>query len=456
MNILYEDNHIIVVEKPVNMPVQADESQDADLLSLVKAYIKERYQKPGDVYLGMVHRLDRPVGGVMVFARTSKAAARLTAQFATRAVGKGYVAVVQGECPAAGNLSDFLLKDAKTFSSRVVEKGTAGAKEARLAYRRLQVVRNQSLVDIALQTGRSHQIRVQFTHAGFPIWGDQRYNVAAVVGQQIALWAYSLKFQHPVQKTDMAFYSLPYGGAWEAFHRQIALLPLGIQLLYQDDDIVAINKPVGWEVSRADAGEDSLQAKLESAVGELHAVHRLDRKTSGIVVFARHAVAQRELEMAFAEHRVRKLYQCVVKGPVAREQAELHAYSVKDAQAATMQVVATPCPGAKEMITRYRVLAQADDLALLEVELITGRTHQIRAHLGSVGYPLLGDDKYGDWAFNRKYHMQAQVLVAVAIRFCFGKESVLRHLNQVELNVQPNFPSAVAAQLRLGDVTRRS
>ena len=150
MNILYEDNHLLVVEQPVNMPVQADASGDPDLLSCLKRYIKEKCGKPGEVYLGLVHRLDRPVGGVMVFARTSKAAARLTAQFASHAAKKRYVAVVTGDPLPEAALSDWLLKDETTFSSAVVPEGTAGAKLARLRYCCLAKRVNRALLDVEL------------------------------------------------------------------------------------------------------------------------------------------------------------------------------------------------------------------------------------------------------------------------------------------------------------------
>ena len=133
--VLYEDNHLLVVCKPPNVPVQADASGDEDLLTALKAYLKRKYGKPGEVYLGLVHRLDRPVGGAMVFARTSKAAARLTDQVRTRQMGRTYLAVVRGDPPGSGALRDFLLKDERTNTSRAVPEGTPGAKEARLTYR---------------------------------------------------------------------------------------------------------------------------------------------------------------------------------------------------------------------------------------------------------------------------------------------------------------------------------
>ena len=168
-HILFEDNHLLVVEKPANLPVQADASGDADLLSLCKAYVKEAYHKPGDAYLGLVHRLDRPVGGVMVFAKTSKAAARLTAQFKDRRAKKRYAAIVEGTAPADGECVDWLLKDEATNTTRVVKEGVEGAKKAVLRYRTLARENGTSLLDVELLTGRPHQIRVQLSSRKLPI-----------------------------------------------------------------------------------------------------------------------------------------------------------------------------------------------------------------------------------------------------------------------------------------------
>lgn len=200
-NILYEDNHIIVVEKKVNVPVQADDSHDKDLLTMIKEYLKEKYHKPGNVYLGLVHRLDRPVGGVMVFAKTSKAASRLSEQMRTKDIKKKYYAVVEGSVKECDTLVDQLLKDTKTNMVYVDSRG----KEAVLNYRRLKMINNLSLVDIELKTGRNHQIRVQFSSRNTPLWGDQRYNNNAKVGQQIALFSYYLSFVHPTTKELMEF-----------------------------------------------------------------------------------------------------------------------------------------------------------------------------------------------------------------------------------------------------------
>ena len=201
INVLYEDNHIIVVEKKINIPVQEDDSKDIDMLTIIKEYIKKKYNKPGNVYLGLVHRLDRPVGGVMVFAKTSKAASRLSEQVRTHQLKKKYYAVVEGNVKDEGILKDKLLKDTKTNIVRVSPNG----KEAELSYKLISKKDNLNLVDIDLKTGRSHQIRVQFSSRENPLYGDQRYNKNAKVGQQIALFAYSLSFYHPTTKEFLTF-----------------------------------------------------------------------------------------------------------------------------------------------------------------------------------------------------------------------------------------------------------
>lgn len=206
INIIYEDNHLLVVEKPINIPVQKDSSGDLDLLSILKNYLKEKYQKPGNVYLGLVHRLDRPVGGVMVFAKTSKAANRLSEQVRTHKLVKIYYAILDGKIEKRGHLVDCLLKDFKTNTVRVDSNG----KEAILDYELVKYFKGYSLVKISLKTGRSHQIRVQFSSRGYPLYGDQRYNKTAKSGEQIALFAKSLSFYHPITKELLTFeLSLP-------------------------------------------------------------------------------------------------------------------------------------------------------------------------------------------------------------------------------------------------------
>ena len=196
-----EDNHLLVVNKPINIPVQEDESKDKDLLNMLKDYIKEKYNKPGNVYLGLVHRLDRPVGGVMVFAKTSKCASRLSEQIRNKEFNKIYNAVVIGEINESGVLVDKLLKDEKTNIVKVDDKG----KEAILEYKRIKCIDNLSLIEVKLKTGRSHQIRVQLANLGFPLYGDQKYNKDAKVGEQIALFSKKISFAHPITKEIMNF-----------------------------------------------------------------------------------------------------------------------------------------------------------------------------------------------------------------------------------------------------------
>ena len=204
MQILYEDNHIIVVIKECNIPVQEDNSKDLDMLTMIKQYIKEKYNKPGNVYLGLVHRLDRPVGGVMVFAKTSKAASRLSEQIRNKSIEKRYIALTHNHTKEHEILKDKLLKNEKTNTSKIDEKG----KYAILEYNLIEYRNNMSLIDINLLTGRHHQIRVQLSHHGYPIYGDQRYGIDKE-GIQIHLWAYKLKVKHPVKDEIMEFTYYP-------------------------------------------------------------------------------------------------------------------------------------------------------------------------------------------------------------------------------------------------------
>ena len=201
INVIYEDNHLLVVEKPINIPTQEDNTKDKDLLTILKKYIKEKYNKPGNVYLGLVHRLDRPVGGIMVFARTSKAASRLSEQVRNKTFKKTYNAVVIGNIENTGKLKDNLLKDEKRNIVKIDKNG----KEAILNFIKLNYKNNMSLVEINLKTGRSHQIRVQMAHHGYPLFGDQKYNKTAKVGEQIALFAKKIEFIHPTTNELLTF-----------------------------------------------------------------------------------------------------------------------------------------------------------------------------------------------------------------------------------------------------------
>ena len=205
LNILYEDNHIIVVVKPYNVLSQGDSTGDTSIMDMIKDYLKEKYNKPGNVYLGLVHRLDRPVGGVMVFAKTSKAASRLCKNFQGHDVEKKYLAIVNGKLDdKKGEFVDYISKD-KNGNAFISDDG----KKAVLEYEVIEYNEefDCSLVSILLKTGRHHQIRVQFSNRGHYLLGDQRYGV--LDNKQISLFAYSLSFLHPITKERMVFQTFP-------------------------------------------------------------------------------------------------------------------------------------------------------------------------------------------------------------------------------------------------------
>lgn len=211
LKVLYEDNHIIVVEKPPNIPSQGDKTNDENMLDIIKGHIKEKYNKPGNVYVGLVHRLDRPVGGVMVFAKTSKAASRLSEQVRNKIFKKEYLAIVDGKLEnKSGTLEDYLLKNEKNNMSKVVPENTKNAKYAKLDYEVLKYDSdiNLSVLKVLLHTGRHHQIRVQLANCGHSICGDQKYGTRGR-GKQISLWAYSLTIVHPITKEKMKFEDVP-------------------------------------------------------------------------------------------------------------------------------------------------------------------------------------------------------------------------------------------------------
>jgi 23S rRNA pseudouridine1911/1915/1917 synthase len=211
LHILYEDNHIIVVCKPFNIPVMPDSSKDEDMFTIVKNYIKESCQKAGNVYLGIVHRIDRPTGGVMVFAKTSKAASRLSQSIREGEFEKKYLAVTVG-VPAEENatLVHYIKKNSITNVVNVVPSATEDAKRAELYYKVLEKVSGKiSLLEILLVTGRAHQIRVQLAHIKCPIFGDVKYGGDIAKGYNLALFASRLSFIHPVTKNRMVFIAYP-------------------------------------------------------------------------------------------------------------------------------------------------------------------------------------------------------------------------------------------------------
>ena len=217
LKVIYEDNHIIVVEKPVNIPSQGDKTGDIDMLSIIKKYLIKKYNKPGDAYVGLVHRLDRPTGGVMVFAKTSKAASRLSEQIRDKKFEKEYLVIVDGKLEnEVGTYEDFLLKNERTNTSKVVDEKNKNAKKAKLDYEVLKYNEetNLSLVKVKLHTGRHHQIRVQFASRNHSVYGDQKYGTRGR-GKQLCLWAYKLSFNHPVTKEKMEFTAYPGKiGSW--------------------------------------------------------------------------------------------------------------------------------------------------------------------------------------------------------------------------------------------------
>lgn len=223
LKILFEDNHIIVVEKPVNIPSQGDKTGDKDMLTIIKSYLIEKYNKPGDAYLGLVHRLDRPTGGVMVFAKTSKAAARLSEQVRNKEFEKEYLVIVDGKMEKEkGTFEDYLVKNEKTNTSKVTDSNNKNAKKAILDYEVLKYNEeiNLSLVKVKLHTGRHHQIRLQFASRNHSVYGDQKYGTRGR-GKQLCLWAYKLSFKHPISKEKLEYEDLPEKvGSWKILENE--------------------------------------------------------------------------------------------------------------------------------------------------------------------------------------------------------------------------------------------
>ncbi|MDA0377860.1 MAG: RNA pseudouridine synthase [Bacteroidetes bacterium] len=207
----YVDNHLLVIDKPPGMLSQGDETGDLDVLTAGKSWVGEYFNKPGAVFLGLVHRLDRPASGLMVLARTSKSAARLAEQFRVRSVEKRYLAWVEGQPAPSGAWTDWLRKEEREV--RVVSAVEPGAKEARLAYDVVQRFDTSTLVAIRLETGRPHQVRLQFASRGFPLTGDIRYGATRELdGKNLALHAAALALDHPTRGQRLGWTSVP--GAW--------------------------------------------------------------------------------------------------------------------------------------------------------------------------------------------------------------------------------------------------
>ncbi len=229
MDILFEDNHILVVSKPQGVPSQPDPSGDMDLLTMVKDYIKTTYNKKGEAYVGLVHRLDRPTGGAMVYAKTSKAAARLCAGLQNGEFDKTYFAVVCGKPrETKGKIVSYLKKDVRTNVAKIVPQATEGAKRAELDYEVLEYnpETNHSLVKVKLYSGRGHQIRVQMQSIKCPVFGDQKYGGEKMPKVMLNLFAVELSFLHPVTKQKLVFRVYPPEDAvaWNEFNIEKHLL----------------------------------------------------------------------------------------------------------------------------------------------------------------------------------------------------------------------------------------
>lgn len=208
--VLFEDNHILVVVKPQNIPTQGDSSGDEDFLNMLKAYLVKKYNKPGNAYLGLLHRLDRPTGGVMVFAKTSKAAARLSEQIRAGDFEKTYAAVTVGRPNKTGHVEHYLVKDEKTNTVTLAPASLNGVKRAASEVRIVDEKDGLSLVSVKLITGRTHQARVQLKALASPIVGDKKYGGEKYVkSPHLALWAYMLAFSHPTTGEALKFLSLP-------------------------------------------------------------------------------------------------------------------------------------------------------------------------------------------------------------------------------------------------------
>jgi 23S rRNA pseudouridine1911/1915/1917 synthase len=211
--ILFEDNHLLVVNKPSGILSQGNISGDLNLLDMGKTFIKVKYNKPGNVFLGLVHRLDRPTSGVMVFARTSKAASRLSRYFRKHRIDKTYMALVQGTPPEEGTYCDYIRRD--KIAGFVTQNPED--QSAELRFHRIKTVKDVSLMEIDLLTGRHHQIRIQFSHRGYPVLGDRRYGSNQNWPDSgIALHAWKLTVLHPVSRERMTF-TAPLPEEWKSF-----------------------------------------------------------------------------------------------------------------------------------------------------------------------------------------------------------------------------------------------
>jgi 23S rRNA pseudouridine1911/1915/1917 synthase len=226
LDVLYEDNHLLVVNKPAMLPTMGVAEDRPSLLTAAKEYVRQKYNKPGNVYLGIVSRLDAPVTGVVLLARTSKAAGRLSKQFRERDVEKFYWGIVEGDVsPREARLKDFMRKDERHRRMHIASEQAPGAQLAELSYRvmgdregdpQVQDNTRNSVLEVRLHTGRKHQIRVQLAHAGIPIFGDRKYGSQRAFPRGIALHSRRLVVEHPVSKMQIAL-EAPLPASWHRF-----------------------------------------------------------------------------------------------------------------------------------------------------------------------------------------------------------------------------------------------
>lgn len=211
LQVLYEDNHLLVVLKPTGVLIQGDVTGDVSLLAISKQWLIEKYQKPGNAFLGLVHRLDRPVGGLVVFAKTSKAANRLCVQFRERTVQKTYLAVVDGRLAnRSETLVHYIRKRSGNRRVHIFQEATENSDRAELSYQVLEETADKSLLQVQIHTGRHHQIRAQLSAIGHPIVGDHKYrSQVKLANRTIALFAFQLGFTHPTQQTELSFQAFP-------------------------------------------------------------------------------------------------------------------------------------------------------------------------------------------------------------------------------------------------------